>query len=333
MRGAMIRSIGAEPVVEDDLPVPVPVGLELVVAIIAAAVNPMDLVIARGGLPGTPSPLPFVPGSEGVGHVMTEGLWHGKRVWFEARGGVGGHGSFAEATTAPDTVLVEVPPGVDSVVAARYGLAGSAAWLGLNWRARLRPGEIVAVLDATSPMGQIAVQAARILGARRVVAAAHGPEIEQTARRLGADATVRLDGRPTIESLTTRFRAASPDGLDVIIDPLWGVAARAALACANDGARLVQLGAVCSAGTELSASMLRPEFFDGRSLAGSQVSILGQAYAAVPPDVRAESYRQMIDAVCGGGITVPAIEYPLAQTALAYAQLATRPHHQIVIRI
>lgn len=332
MRGAQISSVGAEPVVDDHLPDPTAVGNELIIAIVAAAVNPVDLLIARGEMAGGPVPMPFVPGSEGVGNVLTAGVWRGKRVWFEAPGGAGGDGSFAELIAVADTVLVELPPRIDPVVAARYGLAGIAAWLGLSWRARLRPGESVAVLDATSPMGQIAVQAARILGARRVLAAAHGAEVEQ-ARRFGADVVVRLDGRQTVESLIGRFREASPGGLDVIIDPIWGVAAQAALACANDGARLVQLGSAAARDADLPASTLRPESFDGTGLTGRNISVLGQTNAAIPPDVRAEAYRQLIAAVAGGAITVPAIGYPLAQIALAYAHQATRPHHQIVLRI
>lgn len=145
MRGAYIVQPGAAPVVEG-IAEPQADGGEVLLSTIAGAVNDLDLVIAGGGLPPGPSPLPFVPGREGVGEVISTGVWHGKRVWFEARGGLGGHGSLAERALADEPTLVELPPQMDSVIAARYGIAGAAAWLALNWRARIRPGEHVAVL-------------------------------------------------------------------------------------------------------------------------------------------------------------------------------------------
>ena len=76
--------------------------------------------------------------------------------------------------------------------------SGLAAWLGLEWRGRLQRGETVLVLGASGVVGQIAVQAAQLLGAGRVVAAARNPEALERARGLGADAIVRAtgDGRP-----------------------------------------------------------------------------------------------------------------------------------------
>ena len=90
-----------------------------------------------------------------------------------------------------------------------------AAWLALTYRGRLIPGETVAVLAASGAVGQIAVQAARVLGAGRVIAAARGDDVETLAQRLGADAAVALDDESS--ALSDRFRDAAPCGLDLII--------------------------------------------------------------------------------------------------------------------
>ena len=67
-----------------------------------------------------------------------------------------------------------------------FGIAGLAGWLALEWRAQLREGETVLVLGASGVVGAIAVQAAKLLGAGRVVAATRSPEGLDRAQELFA---------------------------------------------------------------------------------------------------------------------------------------------------
>jgi NADPH:quinone reductase-like Zn-dependent oxidoreductase len=84
--------------------------------------------------------------------------------------------------------LMAVPEGVDDAVAAALGNAGLAAWL--PRQAHRLPGETVLVLGATGIASQLAVQAAKALGAGRVIAAGRNEERLRRAQELGADATV-----------------------------------------------------------------------------------------------------------------------------------------------
>ena len=84
-----------------------------------------------------------------------------------------------------------MPDGLDPALAVCLGVSGLAAWLGLEWRGRLAAGETVLVLGASGVVGQIAVQAAKLLGAGRVVAAARNPDGSS-----GAGARRRRDGLP-----------------------------------------------------------------------------------------------------------------------------------------
>src|SRR3954453_7454483 len=97
-------------------------------------------------------------------------LEDGRRVYFDAT--VEPYGSMAERTLVPSDAFLDVAEGVDDVVAAALGNTGLAAWLSLRRGAGLREGETVLVLGATGAVGGIAVQAAKVLGAGRVVAAA-----------------------------------------------------------------------------------------------------------------------------------------------------------------
>jgi len=70
-----------------------------------------------------------------------------------------------------DSLIIELPDGVDSWVAAAPGTAGAAGWLPIIWRAKAGPEDVVLVLGATGTAGRIALQAARYAGAARIVAA------------------------------------------------------------------------------------------------------------------------------------------------------------------
>ena len=95
------------------------------------------------------------------------------------------------------------------------------------------------MLGATGQVGSVAVQAAKLLGAGRVVAAARGGERLERLRERGADALVALDGD---DDLTERIREAAGGEVDVTIDSLWGEPAVAAMGAAARFARHVQVG-------------------------------------------------------------------------------------------
>src|SRR5215216_7201898 len=178
---------------------------EGIVQVAVAGLNPIDLYTAAGILPTKP-PLPSVVGREGVGRLS------GRRVYFDRS--VPPFGSMAERTRIDPATAIEVPDDVDDPLAVCFGIAGLAAWLGLEWRGGLQEGETVLVLGASSVVGQIAVQAARLLGAAKIIAAARSQEsLERSREELGADAVVRLDYD---DDLTQRFREAAGGSLQLV---------------------------------------------------------------------------------------------------------------------
>ena len=140
---------------------------QVLVDVGAAALHHLDLLKASGSF-YIEQPLPAVVGGDGVGR-----LDDGRRVLFEA---VPPHGSMAERSAAKADTLFDVPEGLDDATAAALANSGIAGWLAPAWRADLQPGETVLVLGATGQVGSVAVQAAKLLGAGRVVAAARGGE-------------------------------------------------------------------------------------------------------------------------------------------------------------
>ena len=178
----------------------------------ACGVHHLDLAKASGAF-GVPSQLPYVVGSDGVGHTPD-----GRRVYFD--GLAAPQGAWAQRTVVPEDGLLDLAEGVDDITAAALGNTGLAAWLALRWRANLQPGESVLVLGGTGALGSIAIQVANASGAGHVVAADRDPDRLQRALERGANDTVTITSEV---DLVAAFRSAGGDrGFDVIIDPLWG---------------------------------------------------------------------------------------------------------------
>ena len=285
----------------------------------AAGLNAADLAVASGSFPFGSPPLPYVPGIEGVGTVRSGRFPPGTRVWASGRGlGVGTDGSFSELFAASDDVLVEVPEGADDVVAAALGVVGLAAWMPLAWLARVRPGESVLVLGATGAVGAVAVQAAKILGAGRVVGVGRDAARLERASELGADAVVPLEGEGLAERLAAAFAGAPPT---VVFDTLWGPPLEAAAAVAGTGARIVHLGQSAGPTATLPSGVVR----------GKQLQILGYSNFAVPQEAIADGYRDLLGHAAAGRIRVDAEAIPLGSVAEAWARQARGAGTKLVI--
>jgi NADPH:quinone reductase-like Zn-dependent oxidoreductase len=90
-------------------------------------------------------------------------------VWFNVSAGMApGDGAMAELCVAREDSVVPLPAAVSDDLAAALGLSAIAAWMTLSWRGGLKPGEHVLVLGASGTVGQVGIQAARLLGAGRV---------------------------------------------------------------------------------------------------------------------------------------------------------------------
>lgn len=311
MRAAIVREYAATPEVGefDD---PAAAGGQAVVEVLAAGLNPVDLRIASGQYVTGPPPLPHVAGREGVGRTPD-----GARVYFD--GAIAPYGSFAERSLIEVDAAVPLPDGLDDGLACALGIAGLAAWLSLDWRAGLRHGETVLVLGASGVVGQIAVQAAKLLGAGRVVAAGRSAERLERAAELGADATVQIGA---VDDLAAAFEAATEGRLDVVVDPLWGEPAAAAVAAASPNARVVQLGQSAGATATLPSATIRSRM----------LAILGHTNFGVPPAERAAAYQRLAEHAAAGRIEVDVERVPLERAPEAWERLRSgAPHQKLVI--
>jgi NADPH:quinone reductase len=294
VRAARLHELGGIPVVEE---VDEPVG-DLVLAVRSSALNPVDISTANGRFYGGTPDFPYTVGNEAVGRAPD-----GRRLWYYGRA------STAERVPVADLGrTVDVPDGVDDGLALACGTAGLTGWLAVSWRAPVRPDDTVLVLGASGTLGGVAVQGAKLLGARRVVGAARRVDAIPDA----ADEKIPLDGAAELPAAT------------LIVDGLWGEPAERALAAAAPGVRVVQLGQSAGATATLKSAWVR----------GKIATILGHSLGPVPADVLSTGYRELCGHAREGRIRVGVETYELDRIAEAWVrQSSGSPGAKIVVRV
>lgn len=318
MRAAQIIAIGAppEPV---DLSEPSPGDEEALIAVTSAALNPVELRVAAGRMPGAVPP--YVPGLEGVGTIIRSNtLPEGTRVRFENDlPGFGKDGAIRQIAVADESALVELPSSVDDRTAAAAGVAGVTAELALRL-AGMEGGERVAVLGATGGVGQIAVQLAAAHGAASVVAVGR--------HRLGLDwlesngATSSVDLTKSTD-LPGALVEAAGGPLDIVVDPLWGAPAMAAIAVLAERGRLVTVGNTAGTEADLPLQAMRK----ARSL------VVGLSSGWTPMPEKLDAFRFVIGQVEAGAVKVNLDVEPLESIGSAWARQEQFPHTKIVVSL
>jgi NADPH:quinone reductase-like Zn-dependent oxidoreductase len=209
---------------------------------------------------------------------------------------------------------------VSDEIAASGGIAGMAGWMPLAWRAPVRNDDRVLVLGATGTVGLVAVQAAKLLGAERVVAVGRNPERLKRAAELGADAIVNL----AEDDLVAAFKeAAGGDGPTHIVDMLWGAPAVAAIQAAAPGWRLVQIGQSAGAEATVASAVIR----------GKMGELYGYTDFAVPKSEFREHYLRLVGHATAGEIVFDIETYPLARIAEAWERQANGANAKIVVTL
>jgi NADPH:quinone reductase-like Zn-dependent oxidoreductase len=181
-------------------------------------------------------------------------------------------GSMAERSLVASDLLVPVPAALADDEAAAISTAGLASWVALTRRTPLAGGETVLVNGATGAAGSMALQIARHLGAAKVIAVGRNKE---RLSAIDADTHIALD-----DGADAALRAAFDQGVNVVLDFIWGEPAMTVLkaAASNRGGRggeprlrYVQIGNSAGAEVSLRADMLR----------GSGLELLGSGIGSV----------------------------------------------------
>jgi len=299
MKAAIITKPGSTPVFADfDDPTP-QVGEELIV-VSASALSQVTKSRASGSHYTAPGSLPAVVGIDGVGRIQD-----GRRVYFvlpeEPFGGM------AEKVAVSMDRCIPLPDDVDDITAAAIAIPGMSSWAALKERAHLIAGENVLINGATGLSGRLAVQIAKHLGAKRVIATGRNlPALEQV-KALGADVTISLNQSP--EELEAAFREQfGGEGVDVVLDYLWGKSAETLIVAAAKAGkdtvpiRYVQIGAVTGGNITLPSAALR----------SSALVLMGSGMGSIPLKGMLGAIRGVLHAVVPGKLKIETKVVPLA---------------------
>ena len=227
---------GPEAMTVHTLPVPAMDANDILVEVHAAGVAVWDLQI-RNSMQWVKPRFPYVLGSDGSGVVVAMGSSVGRfkvgdavygYCWDNPKGGF-----YAEYVAAPASCFAKLPKGITLDAAGALGASGLTALSGVDRALGLGRGDTVIIHGASGAVGTLAVQLAKLRGAR-VLATASGEEGVALVRRLGAD--VAIDGRTG--DIRAAARAFAPKGVDAVLAFASGAALEKCLDALRPGGKV-----------------------------------------------------------------------------------------------
>jgi NADPH:quinone reductase-like Zn-dependent oxidoreductase len=305
MKAAIVQGAGKSPIYAD-FAAPAPASGEHRITVTAAALSQIVKSRASGAHYSSSGQYPFVVGIDGVGR-----LDDGTRVYFILPRAP--YGAMAERTVAPSAQCLPLPDELDDVTAAAIANPGMSSWAAFKERAKLKAGETVLINGATGTAGRLAVQIAKHLGARKVIATGRNAETLRSVAALGAEVTIPLVANE--EVLEDRFKEQFEAGVDVVVDYLWGKSAECLLvAAAKAGAegvpiRFVQIGAVSGPNITLPSAVLR----------SSAIELMGSGINSVPRDRFVEAIGGVLRATAAAGFQIATKTVALSEVEHAWS--------------
>ncbi len=317
MKAALVLKAGQAPVY-GDFPAPDPTEGEHLITVTAASLNHVTRGMASGAHYSTSGHEPFIVGIDGVGRLAD-----GRRVYFILP--TAPYGSMAEQTKVAASHCVTLPDELDDVTAAAIANPGMSSWAALQERAKLQAGETVLINGATGASGRLAVQIAKHLGAGKVIATGRNTEALRALTALGADVTIPLveDG----EALEKAFLEPFHEGIDVVLDYLWGPSMERLLIAATRAGkdempiRFVQIGSVSAFNISLPSPVLR----------SSAIQLMGSGIGSVSPAHFLKAAEGVLQAAVPEKFEIATTAVPLATIESVWATESDRSRTVFVV--
>jgi NADPH:quinone reductase-like Zn-dependent oxidoreductase len=223
----------------------------------------------------------------------------------------------AEVCIVDDRHRFAIPDSLSDDSAAAMAIPGMSSWAALVERAHLRAGETVLVNGGTGTSGRLAIQIARHLGAKKVIATGRQTSAFDDLRLLGADVTVPLiQDRDALEDA---FKNEFRQGVDIVLDYLWGMSAETlVIAAAKAGPegvpiRYVQIGSISGPNINLPSAVLR----------SSALQLMGSGIGSVPFPRLLKAIQGVLEAAPSAGFEIATERVPLADVSRAWTAVDT----------
>lgn len=282
MKAVLCKAFGpAETLVLEEVASPEAKKNEILLEVHAAGVNFPDTLIIEGKYQFKP-PFPFSPGGEAAGVVRAVGEKVGHLKVGDRVMALTGWGSFAEAVAVPGYNVMPIPPRMDFLTAAAFGMTYGTSMHALKQRGNLQPGETLLVLGASGGVGLAAVEIGKAMGAK-VIAAASSAEKLKVARAAGADELINYREQSLKDEVK---RLTGGQGADVIYDPVGGDQFDAAVRSIAWNGRLLVVGFASGRIPELPVNLA---LLKGAAVVG----VFWGAFAQRQPQDNAANFAQL----------------------------------------
>ena len=327
MRAAVIASLGAPGVIElHDRPTPTPAHDEVLVRVMASALNRADLLQRAGRYAAPPGWPVDIPGLEFAGVVAACGAsvkrWReGDRVF-----GLVGGGAHAEFLVAHERAVAKVPQSVSWLQAGALPEACITAHDAIVSQANFRAGESVLIHAAGSGVGLVAIQLVRALGGTAFATARGASKVEAA---LAAGASQAMVVTNVADVAPTVMQWTNGRGVDIVLDLVGGDYLAASVASLAMRGRVMCVGSLAGRATQLDLGVLMTR----------RASVTGTVLRTRPLEERIAATqrfeREVVPWLASGAITT-AIDsaFSIDQINDAHARLETNNTvGKVVIRI
>jgi NADPH:quinone reductase-like Zn-dependent oxidoreductase len=216
MKAVVIHAYGGPEMLKlEDVPRPEPKEDEILIRVVAASINPVDVAIRKGYLAELiGNRFPLIPGMDAAGVVEKTGakirkFKPGDPVY--AFFTLAGEGGYAEFVIAKENEIAPKPKAASYAQAAAVPAAASTAWQVLVDTAKLSAGQTVLIHGGSGGVGHFAIQMAKTLGAKVIATASTANQ--DFLKQMGAD--------QAIDYTKTKFEDVVKD-VDVVLDMVGG---------------------------------------------------------------------------------------------------------------
>ena len=323
MKAAIVTASGVQ---VQEVPEPRPKPNEVLVRVRAAGLNRADLAIAAGHAHGSLGGPGTIIGLDFAGEVVETGADVPKHIKRGDRVMASGSGGYAEYAVADWGRVAQLPANNMSwEQAATLPVALQTMHDAVVTNGRLKPGESILIQGASSGVGLMGLQIAKMMGAGRVFGSSTNPARRERLREFGCDLAVDTTDPAWPERV---LEATGGRGVDLIVDQVSAGVANGNLACCAILGRIVNVG-------RLGGS--RGEFdFDLHAL--RRISYIGVTFRTrTVEEVREINRRMRADlwaAVEAGRLHLPIDRsFPLAEAPAALAHMKANEHFGKIVLV
>lgn len=304
LKAAIILNQGQNPVY-GDFKDPMATSDQHIIRVQASSISQITKARASATHYSSDSEVPFIPGFDGVGT-----LEDGSSVYFLLPKNP--YGAMAEYCLVDKEHYLLIPNTLSPEVAAAMAIPGMSSWAACIEQAQMVGGETILINGASGISGRLAIQIAKYLGAKKIIATARRLELFEELYALGADRCIQLTENVTKmeEELANEFKL----GVHIVLDYLWGPSALSLINVVTKNSppkmpiKLIQIGSISGATIPLSGAVLR----------SSCLQLMGSGLGSLSIAQMLNSVFEVLKNAPTAGFKINTQQMPLSHVASAW---------------